>query len=112
VIGRRLAEAALHDYAVAIAETAVAGGTIDIESLLTTQKVFASDLKRKRVYVLTIYLSGKASGVDAQMAAGDRSLYFRTGRATVSEKLSSGERFIARLVVHILAAGRENDRNS
>jgi hypothetical protein len=71
VITRRLSQTALHDHAIAIAKTAVAGRAVDIEALLTALDVVVGNRERDRFDQLTIQLARMQRFILAQPPARD-----------------------------------------
>src|SRR5258708_5163529 len=106
-IGRRLPIASTHNHALAVAETAVAGGAVYIEALLAAQHVVLRDGDREIVDVVVVDLAGIARLVEPQVPACDGSFYLRASGTMVREKFAFGEGFVFRLVLHVLAASGE-----
>ena len=72
VVRRRLAQAALHDHALPVAEPSVARRAVDVEALLSAHEILAADRKRELIDRLSADLAGVERFVVAQPAARDR----------------------------------------
>ena len=65
----------------------------------------ARDGNRELVDIFAIHLSRVSRFIDAQMTPRHRTLYLRTRRAMIREEFARGQRFVARLILHVLPAG-------
>ena len=83
----------------------MAGRAVDIESLLAAIENGFGDWKWEfRDWVVTFF-SGIEARVFVKMASGDSSGDQRTRSAAIVEEAAAGQRFVSRLIVHVLAAG-------
>ena len=112
VIRWRLPETAQDHHAVAVAEASVAGRAIDVEAVLAALDIGIGDGDRKLIDIFARDFAGVARFVDAQLAARDGSFHFRTGGAMVGEKIAGGQGLVARLVLHVVAAGGQSDSSN
>src|SRR5262249_20086587 len=110
VEGRRPAVTALHDHAVAVAGLSVAGRAVDPIALLAAREQVGGDRQRRRLHGLAVRLAGVEDRVFLEVAARDGAFDERRGRAPVAEEVGERVRLVARLVVHVLAAGRHGTR--
>ena len=109
---RRLAgESARGNEAVAVSHAGVAGRAEDVEALAAALQNFFGHGERHDVAGIVADLAGVEIGVFVQLAAGDGAFDGRTGRALVGVEIAAGERILARLDLHVDAAGGgEGDR--
>src|SRR6266566_8838589 len=112
VEGRRTAKSALHDRAVAIAQTRMAGCTVNVVPFLAASQNVRRNRKWHVVAGIVSDFSAVKISVLVQLASRDGTFNGRTGRTQVSIKIALPQRLKARLIVHVLAAAgkRRQDR--
>ena len=103
---RRLAgESARGDEAVAVPEARVAGSAENVEALAAVGQDFFGDGEGHDVAGIVADLAGVEISVFVELAAGDCTFNERTGGSLVGVEIAAGERVLARLHVHVDAAG-------
>src|SRR5437660_1772077 len=108
---RRLAISALHDHAVAVADARVARAAIDVEALLTTRQNFSRERERQPVAVLAWrFIAGEVVSVFVQLPASDGTGQQRTPFPGIGKEITAPQRLHARLVVHVVPAGAEENQ--
>jgi hypothetical protein len=105
VIGCCLPKAAPHDHSISVACATVTGRAINVESFLAAKQIYSGNRERKVGNILSILFARVTSLVNAQVAARDRTFDGGSLGSSIAKELSCGKGFIARLIVHILAAG-------
>ena len=106
--GRRCAEAALHDHAVAGAAAIVARRAEHVEALLPPRHHIRGDSHREGVGQLAVHAPEIQVIVRTQQTARDRVRDERTRGLSVGEERTRFERVVARGVMHVLpAAGQQ-----
>src|SRR5271165_4519100 len=104
VIRSRLAKTAPYHHSIAIANSAVAGRAVNVESLLAPVQIRAGDRKREIVNVLAFYLARIARAIEAKISTRHGSFHRRPRGTSVAEKIGRGKWLVAGLVVHVLPA--------
>src|SRR5579883_137400 len=110
VIRRRLPEPALDYHSAAIAETPVAGRAVNVKASLAALDILFGNWDRELIDILPCDFPGITGFVEAELPPGDGALYFRTGRAMISEEYACRQGFIARFVMHVVAACRQTQQ--
>ena len=111
MIRRRMAEAALHDHAVAFAQPVVARRAVNVEAV-------APALQRVRGYgegkLIHRFAVGPFAGIErhvvVQLPARHRALRQRPCAAPVAEEIRRPQRDEFRLIVHVLTAGGQREQ--
>ncbi len=93
-------------------EAAVAGRAINVEATLAALNILLGDGDRKLVDVLAVDFAGVARLVDAQVPSRHGSFHHRPRGAAVGEEIACSQRLVARLILHVLAAGGEQHQQS
>src|SRR5271157_1306159 len=89
----------------------MAGSAENVEALAAALKNYLRDRERHHVAGIVADLAGIEIGVCAQVTAGYRAFDRRTGGALVGEEVAARKGILARLDVHVEAAGGgESDR--
>jgi hypothetical protein len=79
--------------------------TIDVEAFLAAQDIFLCDLNGNRFDVFAVNFAGVAGFIKVELAACYGIFNLRPFGAAIAEKVGSGVDFVARLCVHVIAAG-------
>src|SRR5579871_6485782 len=83
----------------------MAGGAEDVEALLAASENFFGDGKGHHIARIATDLAGIEIGVFVELAAGDCAFDKGPGGALVGVEVAAGKRILARLHVHVDAAG-------
>ncbi len=108
--GRRRAVTSAHNHPGSCADLIVARHTKDVESLLAAQQNLFIYRKRKDVSRLAVDQSFEQKLIIAQKSPRHRPFHQRPRRPLIVEELAFLQRFIARLVGHLLLAGSDPER--
>ena len=98
-------ESAGGDESVAVADARVAGRAENVEALAAAGEDFFGDGKGHHVAGIVVDFSGVEVGVFVELAAGDGAFDGRTFGTLVGVEIAAGERVLAGLDVHVVAAG-------
>ena len=86
----------------------MAGRAINVEAGLAALDIGFGDGDWKLIDVFAVDFPGVARFIDAQVPTRHGAFHHRAGGALVGEEIAGSERFVARLVLHVLAAGGEH----
>jgi hypothetical protein len=91
--------------AVAVTEARVAGSAEDVEAFSAAGQDLFGDGEGHDLAGVVADLAGVEIGVFVELSAGDGAFDGRTGGALVRVEVAAGERILARLYMHVDAAG-------
>src|ERR1039458_4800995 len=110
MIGGRTPVAAAYDHSVTAAGAVVTGRAVDVETLLAAQDQRLGDWHGELVRQFAVgAFTGAEQRVVIEMAARHGAFGDGAGGAAVGEEIAGPEWNVLRLVVHVLAAGGQQE---